>query len=61
MSTEENKPTFRRYVDDDKVVTGGCAAPTVEITGIEIFRFTEGKVVESWDKIDQLGALAGQP
>ncbi len=35
-------------------------APTgkeLEITGIGIFRFSGGKVVESWDNFDQLGML----
>jgi steroid delta-isomerase-like uncharacterized protein len=35
-------------------------APTgreMEITGIGIFRFSGGKVVESWDNFDQLGML----
>lgn len=35
-------------------------APTgnrLEITGIGIFRFSEGKVVESWDNFDQLGMM----
>ncbi len=35
-------------------------APTgneVSLTGIGIFRFSEGKVVESWDNFDQLGML----
>jgi steroid delta-isomerase-like uncharacterized protein len=35
-------------------------APTgkeMEITGIGIFRFSDGKVVESWDNFDQLGML----
>lgn len=29
----------------------------LEITGIGIFRFSEGKVVESWDNFDQLGMM----
>ena len=30
----------------------------MEITGTSIFRFSEeGKVVESWDNLDQLGAI----
>src|SRR5215208_821780 len=29
----------------------------LEITGIGIFRFFEGKVVESWDNFDQLGMM----
>jgi steroid delta-isomerase-like uncharacterized protein len=35
-------------------------APTgneLEITGIGIFRFSGGKVVESWDNFDQLGMM----
>ena len=35
-------------------------APTgneVALTGIGIFRFSEGKVVESWDNFDQLGMM----
>jgi predicted ester cyclase len=35
-------------------------APTgteVETKGIGIFRFSEGKVVESWDNLDQLGMM----
>ena len=35
-------------------------APTgkqVDITGIGIFRFSGGKVVESWDNFDQLGLM----
>jgi steroid delta-isomerase-like uncharacterized protein len=58
--------------EGDKVVTRWMArgthqgefrgiAPTgkeIEITGIGIFRFsTEGKVVESWDAMDQLGMM----
>ena len=38
-----------------------CIAPTGEpitVTGIGIFRFSERcKVVESWDKFDQLGMM----
>ena len=29
----------------------------LDITGIGIFRFSDGKVVESWDNFDQLGML----
>jgi steroid delta-isomerase-like uncharacterized protein len=58
--------------EGDKVVTRWRArgthqgefrgiAPTgkeIEMTGIGIFRFsTEGKVVESWDAMDQLGMM----
>jgi steroid delta-isomerase-like uncharacterized protein len=58
--------------EGDKVVTRWMArgthqgefrgiAPTgkeIEMTGIGIFRFsTEGKVVESWDAMDQLGMM----
>ena len=35
-------------------------APTgnkLDITGIGIFRFSDGKVVESWDNFDQLGMM----
>jgi steroid delta-isomerase-like uncharacterized protein len=35
-------------------------APTgneVRLTGIGIFRFSDGKVVESWDNFDQLGMM----
>jgi steroid delta-isomerase-like uncharacterized protein len=35
-------------------------APTggqIRVTGIGIFRFSEGKVVESWDNFDQLGMM----
>ena len=35
-------------------------APTgnaLDITGIGIFRFSNGKVVESWDNFDQLGMM----
>lgn len=35
-------------------------APTgaeMEVTGIGIFRFSDGKVVESWDNFDQLGMM----
>ena len=35
-------------------------APTgaeLEVTGIGIFRFSDGKVVESWDNFDQLGMM----
>ena len=35
-------------------------APTgkeFEVTGIGIFRFSDGKVVESWDNFDQLGMM----
>jgi steroid delta-isomerase-like uncharacterized protein len=35
-------------------------APTgneLDITGIGIFRFSRGKVVESWDNFDQLGMM----
>jgi steroid delta-isomerase-like uncharacterized protein len=35
-------------------------APTgneLEITGIGIFRFSEGRVVESWDNFDQFGMM----
>ena len=29
----------------------------VDITGIGIFRFSDGRVVESWDNFDQLGMM----
>jgi steroid delta-isomerase-like uncharacterized protein len=35
-------------------------APTgkqITVTGIGIFRFSDGKVVESWDNFDQLGMM----
>jgi steroid delta-isomerase-like uncharacterized protein len=35
-------------------------APTdkeLDVTGIGIFRFSDGKVVESWDNFDQLGMM----
>jgi steroid delta-isomerase-like uncharacterized protein len=70
-------PDFRSVIEDqvaegDKVVTRWRAtgthqsefrgiAPTgnrMEVTGIGIFRFSEeGKVVESWDNMDQLGMM----
>jgi len=61
-----------QVAEGDKVVTRWKAsgthqgefrgiAPTgnrIEITGIGIFRFSEeGKVVESWDNMDQLGMM----
>jgi steroid delta-isomerase-like uncharacterized protein len=60
-----------QIAEDDKVVTRWTMrgthrgefrgiAPTgnaLEITGIGIFRFSEGKVVESWDNLDQLGMM----
>ena len=70
-------PDFRSVIEDqiaegDKVVTRWRAsgthqgefrgiAPTgnkIEVTGIGIFRFSdEGKVVESWDNLDELGMM----
>jgi predicted ester cyclase len=70
-------PDFHSIIEDqiaegDKVVTRWRAsgthqgefrgiAPTgnrIEVTGIGIFRFSdEGKVVESWDSMDQLGMM----
>lgn len=69
-------PDFHTTIEDqvaegDKVVTRWRArgthegefrgiAPTgneIEITGIGIFRFSGGKVVESWDNFDQLGMM----
>ena len=69
-------PDIRATVEDqvtegDKVVTRWRMrgthegefrgiAPTgkeMEINGIGIFRFSEGKVVESWDSFDQLGIM----
>lgn len=29
----------------------------ITVTGIGIFRFSDGKVVESWDSLDQLGMI----
>src|SRR5918995_4310403 len=60
-----------QIAEDDKVVTRWTMrgthegefrgiAPTgkqITVTGIGIFRFSEGKVVESWDNFDQLGML----
>lgn len=60
-----------QIAEDDKVVTRWRMrgihngefrgiAPTgnkLEITGIGIFRFSGGKVVESWDNLDQLGMM----
>ena len=60
-----------QIAEGDKVVTRWSSrgthrgefrgiAPTaneVRLTGIGIFRFSEGKVVESWDNFDQLGML----
>ena len=60
-----------QIAEEDKVVTRWTMrgthrgefrgiAPTgnaLEITGIGIFRFSEGKVVESWDNFDQLGMM----
>jgi steroid delta-isomerase-like uncharacterized protein len=60
-----------QIAEDDKVVTRWASrgtyrgefrgiAPTgneVSLTGMGIFRFSEGKVVESWDNFDQLGML----
>ena len=60
-----------QIAEDDKVVTRWSSlgthrgefrgiAPTgneVSLTGMGIFRFSEGKVVESWDNFDQLGML----
>jgi steroid delta-isomerase-like uncharacterized protein len=60
-----------QIAEGDKVVTRwssrgthqgefrGIAATSneVRLTGIGIFRFSDGKVVESWDNFDQLGML----
>jgi steroid delta-isomerase-like uncharacterized protein len=60
-----------QIAEGDKVVTRWSSrgthrgefrgiAPTsneVRLTGMGIFRFSEGKVVESWDNFDQLGML----
>ena len=60
-----------QIAEDDKVVTRWTMrdthegefrgiAPTgkqISITGIGIFRFSDGKVVESWDNFDQLGMM----
>ena len=35
----------------------GPTGNRLEITGIGIFRFSGGKVVESWDNFDQLGMM----
>jgi predicted SnoaL-like aldol condensation-catalyzing enzyme len=37
-----------------KIVRTGA---DLDVTGIGIFRFSEGKVVESWDNLDQLGMM----
>jgi steroid delta-isomerase-like uncharacterized protein len=69
-------PDFHSTIEDqiaegDKVVTRWRMrgthrgefrgiAPTgkeLDITGIGIFRFSDGKVVESWDNFDQLGMM----
>src|SRR3954454_24053453 len=70
-------PDFRTNVEDqiaegDKVVTRWRASGThqgefrgiappgnkITVTGIGIFRFSdEGKVVESWDNLDELGMM----
>jgi steroid delta-isomerase-like uncharacterized protein len=69
-------PDFHSTVEDqlaegDKVVTRWRMrgthegefrgiAPTgneLDITGMGIFRFSDGKVVESWDNFDQLGMM----
>ncbi len=39
---------FRGIVPSGKQIT---------VTGIGIFRFSKGKVVESWDNFDQLGMM----
>lgn len=60
-----------QIAEGDKVVTRWASRGThqgefrgivptgneVSLTGIGIFRFSEGKVVESWDNFDQLGLL----
>jgi steroid delta-isomerase-like uncharacterized protein len=60
-----------QIAEGDKVVTRWSSrgthdgefrgiAPTgneVRLTGIGIFRFSDGKVVESWDNFDQLGMM----
>ena len=60
-----------QIAEDDKVVTRWTMrgthegefrgiAPTgkqITVTGIGIFRFSDGKVVESWDNFDQLGMM----
>jgi steroid delta-isomerase-like uncharacterized protein len=69
-------PDFHITIEDqisegDKVVTRWTMrgthegefrgiAPTgkqITVTGIGIFRFSDGKVVESWDNFDQLGMM----
>lgn len=60
-----------RGPEDDKVVTRWTMRGThqgefrgitptgkqITVTGIGIFRFSNGKVVESWDTFDQLGMM----
>jgi steroid delta-isomerase-like uncharacterized protein len=60
-----------QIAEDDKMVTRWTMrgthegefrgiAPTgrqISVTGIGIFRFSDGKVVESWDNFDQLGMM----
>jgi steroid delta-isomerase-like uncharacterized protein len=60
-----------QIAEGDKVVTRWSSrgthdgefrgiAPTgrqITVTGIGIFRFSDGKVVESWDNFDQLGMM----
>jgi steroid delta-isomerase-like uncharacterized protein len=35
----------------------GPTGKQITVTGIGIFRFSDGKVVESWDNFDQLGMM----
>jgi predicted ester cyclase len=37
--------------------TGSLFGKSATITGITIDRMTDGKIVESWDELDQLGML----
>jgi steroid delta-isomerase-like uncharacterized protein len=60
-----------QIAEGDKVVTRWTARGThqgdfrgipatgnqITVTGIGIFRFSDGKVVESWDNFDQLGMM----
>jgi hypothetical protein len=67
LAHQPDGSALERGPEDVKVVTRWThrgefrgIAPTgdeLEITGIGIFRFSEGKVVESWDNFDQLGMM----
>jgi predicted ester cyclase len=66
---QEAFPDFHTEIEDQiaedaKVVTRWTIRGThrgefrgIAPTGIGIFRFSEGKVVESWDNFDQLGMM----